>query len=93
MDQVVTEKVPLTVLAPIVDKKGAFEHVPEQYMRAGFARVRVDGVVYALDEFPTLDKNYKHTIDVVVDRLVVATQKCRPAKPIVEQTLDLADGR
>jgi excinuclease UvrABC ATPase subunit len=61
----------LIVLAPIVvDKKGAFEHVPEQYQRAGFARVRVDGVIYALDEFPQLDKKYKHSIDVVVDRLV-----------------------
>ena len=50
----------LMVLAPVViDKKGAFEHIPEQYQRAGFARVRVDGVVYALDEFPELDKNYK----------------------------------
>src|SRR5215217_6340925 len=40
------------------------------YLRLLFARVRVDGVVYALDEFPELDKNYKHTIAVVVDRLV-----------------------
>jgi excinuclease ABC subunit A len=41
----------LMILAPIViDKKGQFEHIPEQYQRAGFARVRVDGVVYALDE-------------------------------------------
>ena len=61
----------LMILAPVVvDKKGAFEHIPEQYQRAGFARVRVDSVVYALDEFPTLDKNYKHTIEIVVDRLV-----------------------
>src|SRR5580765_4649123 len=61
----------LMILAPIVAaKKGAFEHIPEQYQRAGFARARVDGVVYALDEFPTLDKNYKHSIEIVVDRLV-----------------------
>jgi len=46
-------KARLLVLAPVViDKKGAFEHIPEQYMRAGFARARVDGVIYALDEFP-----------------------------------------
>src|SRR5205807_1862737 len=45
----------LIILAPIViDKKGAFEHVPEQYQRAGYARVRVDGVIYSLDEFPIL---------------------------------------
>src|SRR5476649_678859 len=61
----------LMILAPvIIDKKGAFEHIPEQYQRAGFARARVDGVVYALDEFPDLDKAYRHRIDVVVDRLV-----------------------
>lgn len=59
VDQIVKEDAGarLMVLAPVViDKKGAFEHIPEQYLRAGFARVRVDGVVYALDEFPTLDK-------------------------------------
>src|SRR5579885_1492283 len=61
----------LMILAPVVvDKKGAFEHIPEQYMRAGFARARVDNVVYALDEFPELDKNYKHNIQIVADRVV-----------------------
>src|SRR5690606_13285989 len=49
------QKAKLIVLAPVVvDKKGAFEHIPEQFMRLGFARARVDGVIYALDEFPTL---------------------------------------
>ena len=68
------------ILAPVViDKKGAFEHIPEQYTRAGFARARVDGVVYALDEFPELDKNYKHTIEIVVDRLVNNEESRRPA--------------
>src|SRR5581483_11506061 len=53
----------LIILAPIVvDKKGQFEHISEQYMRAGFARARVDGVIYALEEFPTLNRNYKHNI-------------------------------
>ena len=84
----------LMVLAPIVlDKKGAFEHIPEQYQRAGFARVRVDGVVYALDEFPELDKNYKHTIEIVADRLVNnADSKARLAQS-VEQALEVADGK
>lgn len=84
----------LVILAPIVlDKKGAFEHIPEQYMRAGFARVRVDGVIYALDEFPELEKNYKHTIDVVVDRLVNNPESRGRLAQSVEQALDLADGR
>ena len=53
----------LMVLAPIVKgRKGEFAHIPEQYRRLGFARARVDGVIYTLDEFPELDKNYKHDI-------------------------------
>ncbi len=84
----------LIVLAPVViDKKGAFEHIPEQFMRLGFARARVDGVIYALDEFPDLDKNYKHTIEIVVDRLVNDENSRSRLAQSVEQALDLADGR
>jgi excinuclease ABC subunit A len=84
----------LMVLAPIViDKKGAFEHIPEQYQRAGFARVRVDGVVYALDEFPDLDKAYRHRIEVVVDRLVNDEDSRGRLVQSVEQALDVAEGR
>ncbi len=84
----------LMILAPIVvDKKGAFEHIPEQYLRVGYARARVDGVVYALDEFPELDKNYKHRIEVVVDRLVNDEASRGRLAQSVEQALDIADGR
>ncbi len=84
----------LMVLAPIVqDKKGAFEHISEQYMRAGFARARVDGVVYALDEFPELDKNYKHEIEIVVDRLVNNEDSRTRLVQSVEQALEVAGGR
>jgi len=84
----------LMILAPVItDKKGAFEHIPEQYMRAGFARVRVDGVVYALDEFPELDKNYKHTIEVVIDRLVNDADSRTRLAQSVEQALEVAEGR
>ncbi len=84
----------LMILAPVVaDKKGAFEHIPEQYQRAGFARVRVDGVVYALDEFPELDKNYKHTIEVVIDRLVNDEESRTRLAQSVEQGLEVADGK
>jgi excinuclease ABC subunit A len=83
----------LIILAPIVvDKKGAFEHIPEQYLRAGFARARVDGVIYALDEFPTLDKNYKHNIDIVVDRLVNDQENRSRLAQSLEQAFDIADG-
>jgi len=84
----------LMVLAPVViDKKGAFEHIPEQFMRSGFARARVDGVVYSLDEFPTLDKNYKHTIEVVVDRIINDEASRTRLAQSVETALDLADGK
>ncbi|HEX8226766.1 MAG TPA: excinuclease ABC subunit UvrA [Candidatus Saccharimonadales bacterium] len=84
----------LMILAPVItDKKGAFEHIPEQYQRAGFARVRVDGVVYALDEFPTLDKAYKHTIEVVADRIVNNEESRTRLAQSIEQALDVAEGR
>jgi excinuclease ABC subunit A len=84
----------LTIMAPVImDKKGAFEHIPEQYTRAGFARVRVDGVVYALDEFPTLDKNYKHTIEVVIDRLVNDEDSRSRLAQSVEQGLEIGEGK
>jgi excinuclease ABC subunit A len=83
----------LMILAPIViDKKGAYEHIPEQYLRAGFARARVDGVVYSLDEFPTLDKNYKHNIEVVVDRVVNAQENRTRLTQSVEQAFDITNG-
>ncbi len=84
----------LLILAPVViDKKGAFEHIPEQYQRAGFARARVDGVVYALDEFPELDKKFKHTIEVVVDRLVNNEDSHGRLAQSVEQGLEIAAGQ
>ena len=83
----------LMILAPIISqKKGEFAHVPEQYMRSGFARARVDGVVYALDEFPELQKSYKHDIELVVDRLVMRADMASRVSQSVEQALELAHG-
>lgn len=83
----------LMVLAPVViDKKGEFAHIPEQFSRAGFARARVDGVVYALDEWPLLDKNHKHSIEVVVDRVMNDETSLSRLSQSVEQALDMADG-
>lgn len=87
------EEAKLMVLAPIVNsKKGEFAHVSEQYMRLGFARVRVDGVIFALDEFPELDKNYKHTIEIVVDRVVMSPEIIGRITQSVEQALEIASG-
>ena len=95
VDQVVSlpKDSKLIILAPIVDgKKGLFEHIPEQYSRAGFARVRVDGVIYALDEFPELDRNYKHTIEIVVDRIVNDHASHGRLTQSVEQALEIGSG-
>ena len=83
----------ILLLAPIVkNKKGEFAHIPEQYQRLGYARVRVDGVVYALDEFPELQKNYKHNIELVVDRLALTAEMRSRLSQSVEQALDLGQG-
>lgn len=83
----------LMILAPIVKgKKGEFAHVPEQYRRLGYARVRVDGVVYSLDEFPELQKSYNHDIELVVDRLVLADDMQSRLSQSVEQALELGQG-
>lgn len=83
----------LMILAPLaVDKKGEFAHVPEQYQKLGFARARVDGVVYSLDEWPDLDKKYKHTIELVVDRLVIGIANNTRVAQSVEQALEAAHG-
>ena len=83
----------LMLLAPIVkSKKGEFAHVAEQYRRLGFARARVDGIVYSLDEFPDLQKNFKHDIEIVVDRIAMSSDMNSRVAQSVEQALDIAGG-
>lgn len=84
----------LMILAPVVsDKKGEFQHIPEQYGRLGFVRARLDGVIYALEEWPEdIDKNYKHTIEVVVDRLVNNAESLGRLAQSVEQALEISSG-
>ena len=83
----------LMVLAPIVvQKKGSFSHIGEQYLAKGFARARVDGIIYALDEWPELDKNLRHDIEIIVDRFVMAPDLESRVSQSVEQALDLGDG-
>lgn len=81
------------LLAPIAkDKKGEFAHIPDQYVKAGFARARVDGVVYALDEWPDLKKNERHTIDLVVDRIVIDEEQRTRVAQSTEQALEIGNG-
>ncbi len=74
------------------DKKGEFAHIPEQYKKLGFARVRVDGVIYQLDEFPTLEKQKKHTIEIVIDRVVISDSERARIADSVEQALEVGTG-
>ena len=83
----------LMLLAPIVQqKKGEFLHIPEQYLAKGFSRARVDGIVYALDEFPELKKQEKHDIEIVVDRFVMSPELLSRISGSVEQALELGQG-
>jgi len=83
----------LMILAPVVvDKKGEHAHIPELFTRQGYARARVDGVVYSLEEFPSLDKKYKHSIEIVVDRVVNTDDQTSRIFQAVENALQLSDG-
>lgn len=81
------------ICAPIAkQKKGEFAHVPEQYMSRGYARARVDGVVYALDEWPEIDKKLKHDVELVVDRLIITNEEISRISGSVEQALTIGNG-
>ena len=84
----------LVILAPIVSaKKGAFEHISEKYLRSGYARARVDGIIYTLEEFPDLDKNYRHNIEIVVDRIVNNSENRNRLVQAIEQALEIAENK
>ncbi len=81
------------ILAPVVKaKKGMHEKVFADAKRGGFARVRVDGNMYTLDEDIKLDKNQKHIIEIVIDRLVMKDGIRVRVADSVETALERADG-
>ncbi|MBR2466174.1 MAG: excinuclease ABC subunit UvrA [Clostridia bacterium] len=82
------------VLAPIVKaQKGMHEKVFASARKSGYARVRVDGIMYDLSEEINLDKNKKHTVDIVLDRLVIKGDIRSRLSDSVESALRAADGR
>ena len=82
------------VLAPVVRaQKGMHEKVLADAARAGYVRARVDGSLYDLSEKITLDKNKKHSIDIVIDRLILRPDLRPRLGESVENALSLADGR
>lgn len=81
------------IIAPIVrGRKGEYRKELEQLKRSGYVRVRVDGNNYTLDEEITLDKNIKHNIGVVIDRLVIKDGIARRLADAIESAVKLADG-
>jgi len=81
------------LLAPIVrDRKGEYRKEFLELRKQGFQRVKVDGAFYELDEPPTLDKKFRHDIDVVVDRIVVREGVETRLADSLRTALDLADG-
>jgi len=82
-----------TVNAPVVrDRKGEYRDLFEELRNEGFSRVKVDGEQHTLDEPPTLDKKFKHTIEVVVDRLVMKEDLRTRLTQSVETAATLAEG-
>ena len=95
VDQIMAlpEGTKLQLLAPVVrGRKGQHEKVLERAKRSGYVRVRIDGSLYELTEEISLDKNIKHNIDIVVDRLVIKPGIERRLADSIENVLELADG-
>ncbi len=83
----------LYLLAPIVrGRKGEYRKEFADLQKRGFQRVKVDGEFYLIEDVPTLDKKFKHDIDVVVDRIVLKEEIKQRLAESVETALDLADG-
>jgi len=81
------------LLAPIVrDRKGEYRKEFQELKKQGFQRVKVDGEFYELEDVPTLDKKYRHNIDVVVDRIVIKSGLEQRLADSFRTALDLADG-
>ncbi|MGN8800924.1 excinuclease ABC subunit UvrA [Candidatus Merdisoma sp. HCP28S3_D10] len=95
VDQIMAmpERTKLQLLAPVVKgRKGEHVKVLEQAKKSGYVRVRIDGNLYELSEEIKLEKNIKHNIEIVVDRLVVKAGIERRLADSIETVLNLSDG-
>ena len=95
VDQIMSlpERTKLQLLAPVVrGRKGTHAKLLEQAKRGGYVRVQIDGNLYELSEEIKLDKNIKHNIEIVVDRLVVKEGIEKRLTDSIENVLNLADG-
>ena len=87
------ERTKIQLLAPVVrGRKGTHAKLLEQAKRSGYVRVQIDGNLYELSEEISLDKNIKHNVEIVVDRLIVKPGIEKRLSDSVETVLDLAEG-
>ncbi|MBD5131552.1 MAG: excinuclease ABC subunit UvrA [Clostridiales bacterium] len=81
------------IISPVIrGKKGEYSKMFEDFKKAGYSRMRVDGIIYTVDEQIKLDKNSKHDISVVVDRLIIEPDIQQRLTDSVETALKLSDG-
>lgn len=99
IDQMVTRALALPdrsrvqILAPIVfAKKGQHKKILENVQKQGYVRVRIDNEMYEIDDLPELEKNKKHNIDIVIDRIVIKEGVRSRLADSIESALRLADG-
>ena len=95
VDQIMTlpERQKIQLLAPVVrGRKGTHAKLLDQARRSGYVRVQIDGNLYELSEEIKLDKNIKHNIEIVVDRLIVKPGIEKRLSDSIETVLELADG-
>ncbi|MAF08323.1 MAG: excinuclease ABC subunit A [Acidiferrobacteraceae bacterium] len=95
VDRVMTldEGARILLLAPVVqDRKGEYQQLLKNLLGQGFVRARIDGVVHELDSPPVLDRKRKHSIDVVVDRVVIKPDIAQRLAESFETALAVADG-
>ena len=86
------EKTRILILAPLVrGRKGEYTKLLEDMARRGYVRCRIDGIMYELSELPPLDKNKKHDIEIVIDRLIVRPDALSRLTDSVETALRLGD--
>ncbi len=88
------ENTRISILSPVArGQKGSFEEKFLQFQAQGFIRVRIDGETYELDSAPALQKNDKHDIDVIIDRLKVKADNQQRLADSIETALKLSNGR
>ena len=83
----------LVIMAPVArDKKGEFQKVFDDALKSGFTRVRVDGVIYQLEEKIKLEKNIKHTVEIVIDRIILKEGVRKRLSDSIETSLGMTNG-